>query len=91
MSELESRIKNTLGRDSWPKFTRDGETIIQYPGQREYDIVAHYEREIDRGRLTVVQAYEKACSDCQGRNGHATEAQRGKRYSMVTVNIQRGE
>lgn len=91
MSELSTWIIRTLGHDNWPKSIRDGETITHFPGQREYDIVAHYERELSRGRLTLPQAYERATADLQGRNGHASKPQRGKNYRAIQVHITRGE
>lgn len=86
MSELEQWIKSTLGRETWPK--RDDVPV--YPSQREFDIVAHYEREVARGRLTMAQAYERACNDLQGRNGHVSLPQRGKAYRAVTLNVVHG-
>ena len=43
---------------------------------REVNIISHYEREMIKGHMTLNTAYERACADIAGANGHPTKAQR---------------
>jgi len=54
---------------------------------RDRRIIAHYEREIAKGRMSLTYAFERCCSDIQGRNNHPSKPQRGKTYRAVTLNV----
>jgi len=61
MTELAERIKGTLGYQ---------------PTTREANIIRHYEAEIAKRHMTLNTAYEQACADIAGANGHPSKAQR---------------
>lgn len=84
MSELFNWVRNTLGRDTWG---RDANGMPYTQDPRIAKILMHYDREIVQGKLSLTQAYERACADIQGRNHHVSKPQRGRAYRAVTLNM----
>lgn len=65
MTELSTYVLAALG-------VKDG----GYVSQRTSKIIVHYDQEIAKGHMTLNTAFERACSDIAGANGHPTKVQR---------------
>ena len=51
-------------------------SLLPFISLREQRIMAHYEAELAKGHMTLNTAFERACSDIAGANGHPMKAQR---------------
>lgn len=70
MPELLNRVATTF---KWPT-SKDGGWLPTSP--RNEGILAHYQRQYDRGLITLNTAHDKACSDIMGNNGYKECKQR---------------
>lgn len=61
MTELSNRIEAELKRSA---------------NTREMRIIGHYDREVERGHMTINTACDRALADIAGANGHPQRVQR---------------